>query len=418
MSYLGSTKIGAMYLGETSIGKAYLGNDLVFQKGGVQPVTIPYIRGGADGSYIDTGITADNTTKVMVYARNYNVGSGWLFGSRVSSGNASFGLGSFTSYGGCWQFDFDSTNLYYDIFDKTSNYHCYELSSDGLSVDGVVVQSITASTFDNGLSLQLFGMNTNGTHGTMALPADICACKIYKNGVLVRDFTAVNSPSVGLYDAVSETLFTNAGSGSFTYGTFNQNAYTPLEYIECDANQYFDSGIHGTKTLPVVFKFRIVGTSVSYPGVFGTFRSGVSGSYFMVQLADSSTPNRYLRFYIDGTAANVLYDNSSSRLTGRDVVFVKDTTTAKLFENTNTLGSKTFTASAGLSTPDTLLVGAFNYNQAPSNKMAGRIYYSGFGAERNFVPAKKGGKAGMYDTYNDVFYPSESGTDFIEGPTI
>lgn len=61
MSYLGTNKIGKMYLGNTEIAKAYLGSDLVFQKGGAQPVMIPYIRGGADGSYIDTGIIPDST---------------------------------------------------------------------------------------------------------------------------------------------------------------------------------------------------------------------------------------------------------------------------------------------------------------------------------------------------------------------
>ena len=38
------------------------------------PVMIPYVRGGGDGSYIDTGITPDPTTKVIVWARNWNPG--------------------------------------------------------------------------------------------------------------------------------------------------------------------------------------------------------------------------------------------------------------------------------------------------------------------------------------------------------
>lgn len=44
--------------------------------------------------------------------------------------------------------------------------------------------------------------------------------KIYDGDTLLRDFVPVRNGSVGgLYDKVSETLFTNSGTGSFTYGS-------------------------------------------------------------------------------------------------------------------------------------------------------------------------------------------------------
>jgi hypothetical protein len=48
----------------------------------------------------------------------------------------------------------------------------------------------------------------------------------------------------------------------------------------------------------------------------------------------------------------------------------------------------------------------------------GYIYYIGFGTDKNFVPAKVNNVAGMYDTYNDVFYPSASGAAFIAGSEL
>jgi hypothetical protein len=48
----------------------------------------------------------------------------------------------------------------------------------------------------------------------------------------------------------------------------------------------------------------------------------------------------------------------------------------------------------------------------------GNIYYVGFGSQCNLVPVKVNGVAGMYDTYNDIFYSSISGTDFTAGNEI
>ena len=51
------------------------------------------------------------------------------------------------------------------------------------------------------------------------------------------------------------------------------------------------------------------------------------------------------------------------------------------------------------------------------SSFVGNIYYVNLG-EYNYVPAKVNGVAGMYDTYNDVFYPSTTSTPFTAGPEI
>ena len=208
------------------------------------PTTIPYIRGGGNGSYIDTGITSDSDTKIIVWARNFNVGTdvNWLFGTRTSTPSyfelVAGRLGNTGKIGG---FFGGSATWHTDAWPYFSHYHKYELSADGLFVDDTQLISAYSGTFSGSVNIHLFGYNANGVNSGSLLPADICACKIYKGGVLVRDYTPVNSPSVGLYDAVSDTVFTNAGTGSFTYGTFNANAYTPLEYIATSGSS--DSGV-------------------------------------------------------------------------------------------------------------------------------------------------------------------------------
>lgn len=120
MSYIGNTKIGKMYLGNTEIAKAYLGNDLVFQKGGAQPVIEPvfYDKLKFDGvAYIDTDIIpgefdsfrvtlGNESTKASQHifmclaGENYNTGA--RLGSSTTSTNRNVNVyyGSTSAVGG------------------------------------------------------------------------------------------------------------------------------------------------------------------------------------------------------------------------------------------------------------------------------------------------------------------------------
>lgn len=390
------------------------------------PVTGAYIRNTDLGAYIDTGIAPDNTTKVIVWARNWNPSGGALFGS-IDSSSSAFALSAvrnsnndgkiYLMYGTA-----GSPYVFFnDAFTKLSNYHKYEYYQGTLYVDDVQVITNSGSFVSNQNTIHLFGSNSIGNvHSNTYKPIDICAAQIYKGGVLVRNYFAVNSPSVGMYDSVTGTLFTNAGSGSFTYGIFDTDAYVPLDYISCTAQQHIDTGIYGSASLPVVVKFRIVGTSVSNPRLLGTYRSGTSGTYFLVNFSNASYPNRYANFYIDSSTVYQMYNNNSTRLTGLDVVFVKNDTSARLLRNGTGIGTgKTFTASSSFSTsPDTIILGAGTNSGTVGGRFNGYIYYAGFGSEGNFVPAKVNGVAGFYETYNDIFYPSETSTPFLAGNEI
>lgn len=388
-------------------------------------VSVPYIRGGANDSYIDTGITPDGTTRIIVWARNLNPSSAdnWFIGSRVSLNNSSFLISAISGANtGSIRFSFGSgSSVANNMWASLSGYHKYEINGNEFLIDDTVVLTASSESITSQYSIHLFGMNNGGTHIPSKLPIDICACKIYKNDVLVRDFTAVNSPSVGLYDAISDTVFTTAGSGSFTYGTFNSDAYVPLEYIECTHSQYFDSGLYGSGELPIIAKFKTVGTDVNNPTVFGTMTSGEASSMFLLQLGQSSNKNRALWFYINSTSALVLYNNSTTKLTNKVVTFVKGTSSASIYENNSQIGSTvTISVSSSWSSPDTFAIGTTKSagNMSAGNAFNGYLYFFGVGSSKNFVPAKVNGVAGMYDTYNDVFKPSESGVAFVAGPEV
>lgn len=393
------------------------------------PINVAYIRGGADGSYIDTGITPDSTTKVIVWARNFNSGSGYLFGSQDDAstcfwisalgGTASNHGKIYVAYG-TWGSPYLSAN---DQFKNFGGYHKYELYQGAIKVDDETVVSTSTSFTGNTRSIFLFGRNNAGTVESVTLPVDICACKIYKNDTLVRDFTAVNSPSVGLYDAVSDTVFTNAGSGSFTYGEFDKNAYTPLEYISSEGSSWFDSGVYGKYSEDIVVKFRPTNTTAKWTSLIG-YRTSTSSCDISFGTETSGQDNMrcYWRFGTNDTSGTAFNGSTSNKLTGKDVVAVKKNSALTLFQNETKIGTNTKTGvSTSFITGGTMCIGALK-NSASSflstQGFVGLVYYAGFGASANFVPVKKNGVAGMYDTYNDVFYPSITSTPFIAGPTI
>ena len=383
------------------------------------PTYVPYIRGGGDGSYIDTGIKPDNTTKVIVWARNFQPGGGNLFGSRTSSISNRFCLLTpGAANAGRIRIDYGNANDTYadDQFANLSHYHKYELYQGVLKIDDVTIAATgTQPTFSGTYNLYLFGNNNAGTLQNLNFPADICACQIYKGGTLVRDFTPVESPSVGLYDAVSETVFTNAGSGALSYGTFNSSAYTPLEYIECNGSQYFDSGVYGTENIRVVCKFRMTSTTAQFRRLFGCRNSGDT---IMCELMVGTDVAANKSFDMRYSGANNSVYNVTSQ-TGNDLVFTATGNSFGLYKNNSALGTKTG-ASGSFTTPYTMYVGTSNIygNAQMQYSFYGRICFLSLDVQHAYVPAKVGNVAGMYDTYNDVFKPSVSGTPFIAGAVL
>lgn len=386
---------------------------------------IPYIRGGADGSYIDTNITPDDATRVIVWARNWNPYSERLFGSKSSAGTDHFnilasGATAVDRIRVCFGND---TITYVDnaLPSYLGGYHKYELNGNNFYIDDVLKATSPTASFTGTFPIHILGVNNDGTHEPTLLPIDICAVKIYQDGVLVRDFTATNSPSVGLYDSVSDILFTNAGSGSFTYGAFDPQAYTSLSYVECNGSQYFDSGVVGKYSDGIICKCTPMATTSHLYDILGVVNSSTGSCRFTVG-ASNSLNNRMYFSLGNTTTTYSMYNSTSPRLTNLDIVLAKSAASnqANMYRNNAKTGS-TATASAASSgfvtTGSMYIGGAYGYNLT-TRAFIGRFHYIRFGAERSYIPALVNNVAGMYDTYNDVFYPSTSGSDFIAGLTI
>lgn len=406
-----------MSFGSTIIGGAKYGNIPVYTSGPAS-TDIPYIRGGADGSYIDTGITADNTVKVVIWARNWGVGASQMFGCREGATQNTFLIANYFVDGsntGSINLCYAQSNATYvkDQFHNLGGYHKYEYYGGTLKVDDVVVGTAPSGVFSNSLNIHIFGFNNNGSHIVCNNPFDVCKAEIWKSDALVRRFTAVNTPSVGLYDSVSGTLFTNAGSGAFSYGTFDLSEYTPLQYVECSDTSYIDTGILGTNVLPIAVKFRPSGAA-AFRFLLGARTSSSSGR-LEFRIGDATTPNKVYTFCYN--SGDYLIYNVASQ-TGNDLVWTKTNNISRLNNSQEKLGSDATGPTGTFSTTYPLFVGALNSAGNGIAGFLGRIYYAGFGGSGNFVPMLHNGVAGLYEMYSDTFHPSLSANPFVAGPSL
>lgn len=97
-------------------------------------------------------------------------------------------------------------------------------STKQFSVDDVIATSYANTTGTSQSNILLFGTTTlTSAMGFMCL-AKVYSCKIWDNGVLVRDFrpvrvgTDATSWEGAMMDVLTRRIYRNAGSGAFGYG--------------------------------------------------------------------------------------------------------------------------------------------------------------------------------------------------------
>lgn len=105
---------------------------------------------------------------------------------------------------------------------QTINYE-FRLDKNALyrSTDGGktynLVKTYAANTFTSAYDLCLF----SGSNGSSLNNGRLYYFRLYENNVLVRDFIPcrmLDTNTVCLYDKVTDTFFTNAGTGTFVAG--------------------------------------------------------------------------------------------------------------------------------------------------------------------------------------------------------
>ncbi len=164
--------------------------------------------------YIDTGIKPNQDTRVALEFNDLNQSVAFLFGSRISSGNAEFGYLNGTSVGQGARYGAQQGTLAITHNVKltlNANKTQWALSNGNTT-------TFQSTTFQSTQNCALFGFNNGGSVNFVSIR--VYSCKIYDNNILIRDFIPAKDKDdiVCLYDTVSKTFFYNQGTGDFIAG--------------------------------------------------------------------------------------------------------------------------------------------------------------------------------------------------------
>lgn len=170
--------------------------------------------------YIDTNIIPDVNTKLEANFAITNTSILNYMGSALNNGKGFFEFGMTTTgqASALFSVDLGDGAIIPDYADN--NYHTYYVSNGLQKVDEVEGTNSITSFTGTMLSIYLFRRHIEW-EGTSYCYAKLKYCKIWQGENIVRDFIPCYRKSdnaIGLYDLISNSFFTNAGTGTFSKG--------------------------------------------------------------------------------------------------------------------------------------------------------------------------------------------------------
>ena len=189
--------------------------------------------GSSGTQYIDTGVYNTATTSYAIeFSTEASPTDTNLFGARIGSAqksqvvfiNTSSNKGIAIHYGISATERIDTGWIYREnLIDIKTKLEVQNTLVDTTIIvnDNIVYQSVQNKTdFTSSITDFLFARNYNGVV-VLCGKFKIYTCKLYNNEILERDFIPCYRKSddvIGMYDTVTQTFYTNAGSGFFTKG--------------------------------------------------------------------------------------------------------------------------------------------------------------------------------------------------------
>ena len=174
--------------------------------------------------YIDTKLTPYHNTGFDIDFISYNDIShtageyGAVIGSRVSSASNEFQLTTYAYPAGSSQGTLRYGKKSYDPKLKKGVRTYCTMRNRVFNNDQGGGFTVRSEIFSSPYGIIIFALNNGGTvaqHGKVRL----YALKLYSDTLMVRDFRPAKRKTdgeIGLYDKVTRTFFTNAGTGAFT----------------------------------------------------------------------------------------------------------------------------------------------------------------------------------------------------------
>lgn len=214
MIALGNNEISKAYIGGTEIDKMYLGETIVFDNGSMRE--IEYLSFGGT-QWINTGIIP-NQDNLNVIIDAYITGSGNQFLYGINGSSPRLNLNLYSGTGANFRY-----RNYNKAFTTTKGRHVFENGPQKI-IDGTVLDTptYTTSMTTNTNKYLVLGASPNAavpTSVSYCITGQIYSFSVYYGDSCILNMIPVRIGQVGyMYDAISESLFGNDGSGSFGLG--------------------------------------------------------------------------------------------------------------------------------------------------------------------------------------------------------
>ena len=182
--------------------------------------------------YIDTGIKTNTTTSRYETKINPSLVSGTIgiFGTRNSS-SANQGSMNVFIIDRAFRLDWLSGNISSAPRISSNTEYTISITRGLATINNVNYTSGDRTSIDGSYTFYVGSFNNAGSVYSNGFSGKIYYSKLYNNNILVFDGVPCYRKSdnkIGLYDLVSNTFFTNAGTGEFTYGSTSLALSTPF----------------------------------------------------------------------------------------------------------------------------------------------------------------------------------------------
>ena len=321
--------------------------------------------------WLDTGYAVNTSTdEVETYFQLITTDKyKWLMGEHDNG--ARFGIGSGDGSNlrniayGVSTYKVNDTEVY-------NSQHYFNANSNGVYLNGTQVHAF--ESFSSTSTVYLFNLNISG--GGSGAAGRIWHYTHKRNGILIRDMIPVLDWNYTpcMYDKVTDTLFYNQGTGSFTYG--REIHY--VDYLESTGTQYIDTGVKLNSNFSVELDYQLTSASQSRAGLFGALSmTGSNQGRFGSILSPSNqylehgygSGNDYWQQGMPNTNRHLLYQKKNEIYFDGELIHTFNTATFSLTMNAY-LGNFVYT----------------NYTPAKA-KYYGSRWWSGNTLVRDYKPA-------------------------------
>lgn len=189
-----------------------------------EPVELEYIM-STGTQFVNTGFIPNNNTRVQMTLAMLSDVSGYLFGSHYTNEKEkqedpdTYTYYSLQYNNGVFTMGYDQENSKTLAIEPTLNRIMVDMNKNQLTVNGQSIQ-YDAKEFKMKNNMALLTYTKDGFFQAPGLSSFLYSCKIWDNGVLIRDYIPYQNKlgDVGLWDKVHSVFYSNFGTGKFIAG--------------------------------------------------------------------------------------------------------------------------------------------------------------------------------------------------------